>query len=439
MTSSITVNASTGDDAAPITKKERIGVIDVLRGFALFGILMVNMAAFKAPVIGGAGNDGILDQAALWVIAFGFQTKFYVLFSFLFGYGLSVQMERAAARGTPFVPRFLRRLLGLLLLGLAHAMLLYTGDILVTYALLGVVLLLLRNRPPKVLLRVAVALVAVTTLVLAAFGVLILTSPGDLGAAAAPGAEVASSVAAYLGTPAEVIRERVREYPGTLAFALFGQGPTALAMFLVGLLAGRRRLLEHVDDNQPLLRQVLATGLAVGVPGALVWATFQAVNGFIFNAAFFFASAVDFATAPFLSAVYVTTIMLLYRTPVWRRRLAPLAPLGRMALSNYLFQSLVGALLFTGYGLGLYGRVGAALGVGLSLGIFALQLPLSDWWLRWFQFGPAEWLLRSFTYARLQPLRIRTNEPQVVAVGEVTTSAESEVNAGAEERKSLYR
>jgi uncharacterized protein len=90
------------------------------------------------------------------------------------------------------------------------------------------------------------------------------------------------------------------------------------------------------------------------------------VNGFDFNAGFFFASAVDFATAPFLSAVYVTTIMLLYRRPEWRQRLAPLASPGRMALSNYLFQSLVGALLFTGYGLGLYGQVGAALGVLLS-------------------------------------------------------------------------
>ncbi len=394
--------------ADPITQVERVGVIDVLRGFALFGILLVNMAAFKAPVFGGAGNAGLLDQAALWLIAFGFQTKFYVLFSFLFGYGLSVQMDRAAARGSPFVPRFLRRLLGLLLLGLAHALLLYTGDILVTYALLGVVVLLLRKRPSKVLLRVAISLVAVTASVLAVFGFFVLASPSGLSAASAPGAEVASSVAAYLGTPVEVIRERAREYPGTFTFALFGQGPTALAMFLVGLITGRHRLLEHVDDNLRLLRRVLVVGLAVGVPGALMWATFRVVNGFDFNAGFLFASAVDFATAPFLSAVYVTTIMLLYRTPAWRQRLILLASPGRMALSNYLFQSLVGAMLFTGYGLGLYGQVGAALGVGISLAIFAVQIPLSAWWLRWFQFGPAEWLLRSFTYARLQPLRVES-------------------------------
>jgi uncharacterized protein len=100
-------------------------------------------------------------------------------------------------------------------------------------------------------------------------------------------------------------------------------------------------------------------------------------------------------------------IVMLYRAPVWRRLLAPLAPVGRKALSNYLIQSLIASLIFTGYGLGLYGRVGAALGLVLSLAIFAAQIPLSMLWLRRFDFGPVEWVLRSFTYARLQPLRLR--------------------------------
>lgn len=400
-----TLHPPVAPNAEPITQAERVGVIDVLRGFALFGILMVNMAAFKAPVFGTSGDVGVPDQVALWLVAFGFQTKFYVLFSFLFGYGLSVQMNRAAASGTPFVPRFLRRLLGLLLLGVAHALLLFTSDILAGYALLGGVLLLLRNTPDKVLLRAAAALIGGTVLVLAVFGTVVALSPDDLGTATNQSAEVARSVEAYRGTAAEVIAQRLREYPGTLAFVLFGQGPTVLAMFFTGLWAGRRRLFDRVGDFVSLLRRIFAVGLAVGVPGALAWATFRTVNGFNFNAGFFWASAVDFATAPFLSAVYVSMIVLLYRTPAWQRRLAPLAPVGRMALSNYLFQSLVGALLFTGYGLGLYGRVGAALGVLLSLVIFAVQIPLSAWWLRRFRFGPAEWLLRSFTYARLQPLR----------------------------------
>jgi uncharacterized protein len=123
----------------PITQVERVGVIDVLRGFALFGILLVNMAAFKAPVFGGAGNAGLLDQAALWLIAFGFQTKFYVLFSFLFGYGLSVQMDRAAARGSPFCSPVPAPSAGAATARPRSRSCSITGDILVTYALLGVV------------------------------------------------------------------------------------------------------------------------------------------------------------------------------------------------------------------------------------------------------------------------------------------------------------
>ncbi len=394
---------------SPVAISERVEVIDVLRGFALLGIVIVNMGAFKGGSFGSLRDAGVLDQAASWLVAFGFQTKFYVLFSFLFGYGLSVQMNRATARSAPFVPRFLRRLLGLLLIGLVHAVLLFTGDILVTYALLGLILLLLRNASNTALLRIAAILITATVLLLAVFGVVLAASAAGAPVAPDANAAITGSAAAYRGTPADVIGERIREYPGTLAFALFGQGPTALAMFLVGLWAGRRRLLERVDDHLPLLRRVLSVGLAVGVPGALIWATFRVINGFTFDANFLWAAAFDFATAPFLSAVYATTIMLLYRNATWRRRLAPLAAVGRLSLSNYLLQSLVAALVFTGYGLRLYGQVGAAWGLALSLIIFAVQIPLSVWWLGRFQFGPAEWLLRSFTYGALQPLRRPAN------------------------------
>lgn len=112
----------------PIAAAERLVAVDVLRGFALFGILMVNMVSFKSTVFGLPRDEGLLNVIATWIINFAFVTKFYVLFSFLFGYGLSVQMERAAAKGAAIAPRFRRRLLGLLILGLAHGLLLYTGD-----------------------------------------------------------------------------------------------------------------------------------------------------------------------------------------------------------------------------------------------------------------------------------------------------------------------
>lgn len=417
---------------APVGAAERVGVLDVLRGFALPGILLVNMAAFRGPVFGETVLErGLFDGVATFLIAFGFEQKFYVLFSFLFGYGLAVQMNRAAERGARFVPRYLRRLLGLFSIGLAHALLLFTGDILVTYALLGVVLLLARNLNEKILLGLAVGLVTLTVFLFAVAGIAFAGAPGENDAAVAGlRADGERSVEAYTGSPGEVIAERVREYPSALGFALLGQGPTALAMFFVGLCVGRRRIFERVDEYQPLLRRVRRVGLVVGVSGALVWATERTISGFGFDTRFFLASAVDFATAPFLTAAYVVTITLLFRTPAGRRWLSPLAPVGRMALSNYLCQSLVAAMIFTGYGLGLYGRVGAATGLVLSLAIFAAQIPLSALWMRRFDFGPAEWVLRSFTYARLQPLRARTRpETPQPAPGSFTPSSGEDTGA----------
>jgi len=411
------VGARASAGQGPISVGERVVVADVLRGFALFGILVVNMAAFKSPIFGDLGTpDSPLDDAASWVIAAFFQTKFYVLFSFLFGYGLSVQMVRAAARDAPFVPHYLRRLLGLLLIGIAHAFLLYVGDILITYALLGVILLLMRNARDGILLAVAVGLVSLTVLLLAAGGAVVASLPpesfGDASSEAALRAEAERAVEGYRGSPAEVIAQRASELPATLAFALFGQGPTALAMFLVGLWAGRRRLLERADEYRPLLRLLLVLGLVFGLGGGIVWATTQAAAGFDFTAGFLFSGALSFATAPLLSGAYAAAIILLHGRPPWRRRLDFLAPVGRLALTNYLLQSLVGAFVFTGYGLGLFGGVGAAWGLVLSVAIFALQIPFSRWWLRRFDFGPAEWLLRSFTYARLQPIRTKnTSKP----------------------------
>lgn len=323
---------------------------------------------------------------------------------------MSAQMNRAAARGTPFVPRFLRRLLGLLLIGLAHALLLFIGDILVTYALLGFIPLLMRGARDNVLLGVAAGLVVFTAPTFVLGGAVFVTAQDRGGGSALTTelrAEDGQSLEAYQGSPAEVVAGKAREYPAALGFALLCQGPTALAMFLIGLWAGRRRLFEWVDDHLLSLRRIRTVGLIVGDTGALIWATERTVSGFGFDAGFFLASAVDFATAPFLTAVYVVTITLLFRTPAWRRFLSPLVPDGRIALSNYLFQSLVAALIFTGYGLGLYGRVGSALGLALSLVIFAAQIPLSALWMRRFDFGSAEWALRSFTYARLQSLRSR--------------------------------
>jgi uncharacterized protein len=417
--------------AGPIGVDERVELIDVLRGFALLGILIVNMQRFKSA-LGGTGLpprfEGTADRVAGWLISLGFESKFFVLFSFLFGYGLAIQIARAGAQGVPIVPRYLRRLAGLLVLGLAHALLLFTGDILVAYAVLGLVLLMARRAAPGTLLRWSGGLLVGWSLLLllsalgsSAGGT--AAEPGGSAGAAAPTAaaesaaggtavraeeEVERAEAAYRGSPAEAAAQRARELPGVWASAIAVMIPSIVAMFLLGLWAGRRGLFVHVRRHERLLRRARVVGLLIGLPGAAVYAALvRQVGGE--PASFLAGYAIGVFAAPFLSAAYVTTIALAYQRPAVARLLAPLAPVGRMALSNYLLQSVACAFIFTGYGLGLYGQVGEAAGLALSLAIFACQIPLSAWWLRHFRFGPAEWLLRTVTYLRVQPLRLASS------------------------------
>jgi uncharacterized protein len=424
-------------EPGPIGAGERVQLIDVLRGFALLGILVVNMQWHKSA-LGGVGlpprYDGAVDQAAGWLISLAFESKFFVLFSFLFGYGLAVQMARAAAHGAPLVPRYLRRLAVLLLLGLGHALLLFTGDILVAYALLGLIPLAGRMAPDRALLGWAGGLVTGWALLLALFA---LGAAGDAavreggavtpdaGTAAERQAETATAraeaerieaeriEAGYRGTPGEIVAQRAGELPGVWASSIAAMAPTVVAMFLLGLWAGRIGLLARVRQHERLLRRARALGLLVGLPGAVLYTA--AVRGSAGVPATALAGlAVGVLTAPFLSAVYATSIALAHERPAVARLLAPLAPVGRMALTNYLLQSVVCAFVFTGYGLGLYGQVGHAAGLALSVAIFACQVPLSALWLRHFRFGPVEWLLRSVTYLRPQPLRV---EPSPVGPG----------------------
>jgi len=395
---------STSSMTADFSASTRLLQLDALRGFALLGILMVNIGAFASAYFGlGVGDPqfaGPLDRAVRWVVALLFETKFYLLFSFLFGYSFTLQMDSAERAGKPFVPRMQRRLLGLLLLGLAHAVLLYLGDILSTYALLGLVLLALRGRSDALLLRWARRLIALTALAWALLGVLLLMTSSS-GFAPELQAQALAAQQAYLESPASVVAQHLRELPSTLGLVWLVQGPCALAMFLLGRLAGGRRWFEGEGWREGLRRWTPwgrpALGLALGLLGSLGYASVAAMA--LGDGWTLLALALDLLTAPFLTLSYVLGLMTLFQRPAGGRLLAWLAPAGRMALSNYLLQSLVCALVFTAYGLGQMGQVAPLGGLLIALGLFASQLCLSRWWLARFAYGPVEWLLRALTLA----------------------------------------
>lgn len=403
----------------PIEAADRIHVVDILRGFALFGILLVNMASFKANAIFAppSVDAAPIDRLASALILFFAEAKFYTLFSFLFGFGFSIWLARASTRGESSLGRFARRLGILLVFGLLHAVLLWNGDILVSYALFGFVLMLFRNRSPRALARWAIALLAIGALLtLLALGGLLWAQ--NLPAAAAPLREAeqqaltiarqqqATDFVVYSqGSYAQILGARLATLPFSYLFTLFGF-PSIFAMFLLGLYAGKRGLLSDPQAHLAFWRRMLVWGLGIGLvaSGLIVYGYNQLglFGGYYVRFLNFYLAG------PLQSLGYVSAIVLLWQRPTGRRILAPLAAPGRMALSNYLGQTLICTTLFYGYGFGLFGQLGAAAGIALTIVIFALQVVLSNLWLKRFRFGPMEWLWRTLTYGRAQPMQPAT-------------------------------
>ncbi|WP_313624185.1 DUF418 domain-containing protein [Achromobacter sp.] len=392
----------------PGHSRQRLAHVDALRGFALFGILVVNIGVFASPFYGAGVPDpvfsGPVDLAVRWLVAWLFETKFYLLFSFLFGYSFTLQMAAAERSASAFAPRFLRRLAGLAALGLAHAVLFYQGDILVTYALLGLALLLCRHMDPARALRIALWLIVLASAVWAILGGLSLLDPVQPSYAALYKADALASIEAYRGTIGTTIAQHIKELTETIWFmVLFVQGPYVFAMFLAGYALGRRNALADPWRAPRALGLLCALGLLPGLAGAAAYATSAMPQ---MSAVWELPGlAAGLLTAPLLSLSYGAAFLLALRTRVGRCVGAWLAPAGRMALTNYLMQSVICAFVFTAWGLRMFAAVSPLAAFAIAIVIFALQLPLSAWWLRRHAYGPVEWFLRALTLGARPPWR----------------------------------
>ena len=423
---------------APTAPGERIEVLDILRGFALFGVLAVNMLFFANPFLLYFAESQPwshpIDHGAEWLISFFCTGKFYSLFSLLFGFGMAVQMSRVEARGGRFVRLYARRLFVLFGIGVCHVVFLWDGDILVHYALLGFLLLAFRKRARTTLITWAIPCLFLTTLVTAGFiGLARLaeglpetpTSAPTTTPATEPSATPTTAATsqpddtAFLndwidearevyahGSYSEILVHRLGEYAFVSIFTLLFMYGGVFGMFLLGLYTARRGVLHDVATHVGFIRRVAFWGLVLGVVGNLttvVGAEYVSPTDPSWIAMII--AAANAIGAPALCLFYAAGIVLLVQKEAWKRRLSPLAAVGRTALSNYLLQSLVCTMVFNGYGLGLFGTTGPAFGLSLTIAVYLLQILLSVWWLRRFRFGPAEWLWRSLTYAKLQPIR----------------------------------
>ena len=409
----------------PTLPDERITLIDVLRGFALIGIIVANMRGFAGP-LPAYFEPSLVWKTRLdwWVQAFVdtfVQGKFITIFSFLFGVGFVLQFSRAEKRHARFGRTYSRRLGALLLVGALHQLLFWWGDVLVTYALGGFLLMLFRKRKSKTVLVWMLALMVFP--VAGAFGYhayrqLRPLSPQKAAEQQKKEAEerqkllltdLPKNIRVYQnGSYAAIFKERLPELkhedmfqPMTVVYTL--------PLFLMGLLVFRRGILQDPGAHRAVLKKALIAGAVGGIPLNIVATWIGHLTTGQQSGPPTPLQALGFLVAvfgrPLLSMCYACAIGLLFLNPGWRRRLLPFAAVGRTALSNYLLETVVCTTIFYGYGGGLFVRLNLFWLLVLSLIIYALQIPLSNLWLAYFRFGPMEWLWRVMTYGKAPLVR----------------------------------
>ena len=415
-------SASTGmPNLQPTSDTERHAILDVLRGFALYGVLLANLVWLTTDMVLSDARlqqlpTATVDPIVRAFVAFFIDGKFYTLFAFLFGLGFALQMHRAERRGGRIVSVYIRRLSVLLFIGTIHIALIWYGDILLLYAELGFVLLLFRRVKPTVrLVALALVLALFARATFTAYHA--VTKPPEVSQGVSEAEKDAATKEARLtallsGYP-RVIRENVAIHwnemvvRGFLWLAL----PQIFARFLFGVYVGKCGIVERAAEFVPLMRRALPWLVAAAVIGngvGLVHRWFEHQRHVELSASWWAIGTIPLAEAGILalSAVYVCSVcVLFYSSTRWQQRLSHLAPVGRMTLTNYLTQSVLYLVLFTGTaGLHLLGRVGPAICVVLSIVIFGGQMAVSRWWLRRYRFGPVEWVWRTLTYGRLQQM-----------------------------------
>ena len=399
--------------ATSLPATQRLPTLDILRGFALMGILIMNMPGFSYSGFTESNGShhwpGRIDQIAEGLRDMLFSGKFNSMFSMLFGIGFTIQFTRMQQQDPLHATGlYVRRLLVLAVIGLLHANLLWTGDVLHIYAVLGLVLLFgLRKVSDRGLFALMGACLVYP--LLASMLRLFIMTPEIVARRVQRGLEFGASNNAafghggYLDAVRENMHMMAHQYFDPLsAWGSFGWYVSMALTMLIGLLAGRRRWAQRVPELMPQVKRLmwwaLAVGLACGAGFTLIFAfnrvpgpaPIKVLGGLLYN-----------ISRPALMIFYVLTIVRLVQAPAWQRRLAPLGAAGRMPLTNYLMQTLICTTLFYNWGLGLWDKVGPALGLVLSLAIFwCIQVPWSLWWMRSHDRGPMEALWAQLTYGR---------------------------------------
>ena len=383
--------------------KKRYVILDALRGFAILGICLANFPEFSLWTFSDPAGWTITDKVTRAVQTFLVDGKFYTLFSLLFGIGFSIQLENAGQKTRTFY----RRMTVLFLIGLIHLLFLWSGDILMLYAAMGMLLPLFKRLPTRKILYAGGGFLVLPVLCEAIFGTT-LSDPllneqwricGLYGITEVNFGTWLADINGYRGMLQFLHQGAVeRMWEFVVSYRFF----KVLGLFLIGYAVGREKIFADLEGNRKLLKGVLSYGLLLGIPIGILY-TWSSMAGEplgpVAHSVFYLLSVYPMGFA------YAAGFSLLFNRSQEGKGWLLLTKPGRMACTNYLGQSVLGVLLFYGIGFGLGGKVDLLATEAIALGVYAFQIAVSALWLKYFRFGPVEWVWRMLTYGRTLPLR----------------------------------
>ena len=405
------------ESSGPVAETERILPMDVLRGFALLGILVMNIQLFA--MVEAAHNNptayGDLNGANFLVWLFSHllaDQKFISIFSMLFGAGIVLMWQKAESAGAGATRLHYRRVAWLILFGVLHAHLLWYGDILYTYGMCGLFVYLFRRKSPRTLISSALVLAAIGSLIAIGLGFWVPHWPADIQAEFIedwqPGPQsISEELAAYRGSWIDQMSDRVPSALDTeTSEFLMLYGWKASSLMLLGMALFKLGAF-HAQRSRRQYLSLVGAGLLVGIPMIIFGVVQDFAKNWDIRYGLYFGAQYNY-WGSYLVALGWTGLVMLWCQGSWAAALKErMAAVGRTAFSNYILQTVVCTTIFYGHGFGYFGSVPRTGQILIVFAIYAAQLVIAPLWLRHFQFGPLEWLWRSLTYGKRQPFRLR--------------------------------
>ena len=393
----------------PVLQTNRLEIIDIFRGLAIFGIFMVNVhvmnCAFPNRAMQEAQFESVIDVFTLKVLDLFFYGKFFPIFSFLFGIGISLQVQRQIEKGTFSIRFFSRRLIALFLFGVLHIVFIWSGDILHLYAILGAILLLFIKRSARFLLVSAIILLLFPLYLDIFDGIIaffefdfmkpLLNIPHD------------QLVETYRsGSYFEIMDIRLKEYKSATEILWLILAPTAITMVFLGASVEKSgvlyRIPEFIRNTKFKVLGLFSLAVITHYFAPYLLASFEEPAGRIVR---YFIVYPYIISDVVIALSIVWFIAFLFQFNVGKKVLSPLRHVGQMAFTNYIMQSVLGLIIFSSLGFSYYEKGSPSVLIGIVVFIYLLQITFSKTWLKHFYFGPLEWLWRCISYFKLMPLK----------------------------------